>query len=342
MTEVSSTRLYLGNLPRHATKADVEAHFATHGTGEITEIKLMNGFGFIEYKDAMDARDVVPAFHGSDFMGERLIVQFARGSRRQNDGYNNHERAVPRPRRTPFRMSITGLPVDTSWQDLKDFARQSGLDVVYSEVGRERDGRGFVEYETVNDLRNAVEKLDNREFKGQAVRCVADVRPKPSFYLDDCPYSDNPYQIQEERPRERYRSRSPMRGRGYGPPEDDYYRRGPPRGYSPRRDDYRRRSPPRDYYDPRDRYRSPPAPRVRGPPLDDAYPPPRARYPDDPYDARGPPPPRRGGAYEPDPYLNGHDRPYGGRPPSPRGRPRSPVGGGRGGGYDDYARRPYW
>ncbi|EQB44979.1 hypothetical protein CGLO_16208 [Colletotrichum gloeosporioides Cg-14] len=60
MTEVSSTRLYLGNLPRTATKADVEAHFATHGTGEITEIKLMNGFGFIEYKDAMDARDVVP------------------------------------------------------------------------------------------------------------------------------------------------------------------------------------------------------------------------------------------------------------------------------------------
>ena len=43
-----------------ATKADVEAHFQTHGTGEITEIKLMNGFGFIEYKDAMDARDVVP------------------------------------------------------------------------------------------------------------------------------------------------------------------------------------------------------------------------------------------------------------------------------------------
>ena len=27
-------------------------------------------------------------------------------------------------------------------QDLKDFARQSGLDVVYSEIGRERDGKG--------------------------------------------------------------------------------------------------------------------------------------------------------------------------------------------------------
>lgn len=43
-----------------ATKADVENHFNSHGAGEITEIKLMNGFGFIEYKDSMDARDVVP------------------------------------------------------------------------------------------------------------------------------------------------------------------------------------------------------------------------------------------------------------------------------------------
>jgi hypothetical protein len=52
-----------------ATKSDVEAHFNTHGTGEITEIKLMNGFGFIEYKDAMDARDVVPgkSFPPSEF-----------------------------------------------------------------------------------------------------------------------------------------------------------------------------------------------------------------------------------------------------------------------------------
>ena len=46
-----------------ATKADIENHFSTHGTGEIMEVKLMNGFGFIEYKDSMDARDVVPGIH---------------------------------------------------------------------------------------------------------------------------------------------------------------------------------------------------------------------------------------------------------------------------------------
>ena len=42
------------------TKEDIQEHFKAHGTGNITEVKLMNGFGFIEYDDAMDARDVVP------------------------------------------------------------------------------------------------------------------------------------------------------------------------------------------------------------------------------------------------------------------------------------------
>ncbi|TVY71249.1 Pre-mRNA-splicing factor srp2 [Lachnellula suecica] len=271
MTEVSSTRLYLGNLPRNATKADVEAHFNTHGTGEITEIKLMNGFGFIEYKDAMDARDVVPAFHGSDFMGERLTVQFARGTRNR-DAFANAERTAPRPRRTPHRMQISGLPGETSWQDLKDFARQSSLDVVYSETGRDRDGKGsFVEFETAADLKTAVEKLDGREFKGARVTCVADTQP--------------------DIPRDRARSRSPARR-----PHDDYDRRGPSRAYSPRREGYRDRSPPRrGYYDDdRGRYRSPP--RARGPP--DDYPPPRGRF-DDPY--------RRD--YPPDPYVNGRPPP---------------------------------
>lgn len=58
-----------------ATKADVENHFNTHGTGEITEIKLMNGFGFIEYKDAMDARDVVPGTYSC--LSCHLILQMS-------------------------------------------------------------------------------------------------------------------------------------------------------------------------------------------------------------------------------------------------------------------------
>ncbi|KAL4741580.1 hypothetical protein BDV11DRAFT_182488 [Aspergillus similis] len=282
MTEVSSTRLYLGNLPRNVTKQDIEEHFSTHGTGKITEIKLMNGFGFIEYEDAMDARDIVPAFHGSDFKGERLTVQFARGPRRKENFPVPTDRPnLPRPRRTIFRMIISGLP-ETSWQDLKDFARQSSLDVVYSETGRE-PGRGIVEFETANDLKTAVEKLDGREFKGTRVTCVPDIQP----------YDDRPY-------RDPYRSRSPRRGY---PPMDEYDRRySVPRGYSPR-SHYRERSPipmRREYYGDGYGRRTPPRPRMED------YPPLRRPY-EDPY---GPPPPPR---YD-DPYAA--PRPYG-RPRSP-------------------------
>ncbi|PKS12856.1 hypothetical protein jhhlp_000196 [Lomentospora prolificans] len=311
MTEVSSTRLYLGNLPRNVSKAEIEAHFAKFGSGKITEIKLMNGFGFIEYEDPLDARDVVPAFHGTDFMGERLTVQFARGNRHR-EGFTSNERAPPRPRRTPHRMQITGLPTDTSWQDLKDFARQSNLDVVYSETGRDGTGRGFVEFETAADLRTAVEKLDGREFKGSPVACIADTQPDPL-------------------PRERARSRSPGR-RPYMHPQEDHDRRGPPRGYSPRRDGYRdgyrerspgRRPPPPDYYDDRGRgYRSPPRR-----PLDDY--PPRRGY-DDPY--------RRDYPMAADPYANGrpYDRPPRDFPPRDGGYPRDGYG------PREYDRGRYW
>ncbi|CAL5870260.1 uncharacterized protein PFLUO_LOCUS4495 [Penicillium psychrofluorescens] len=305
MTEVSSTRLYLGNLPRNVTKPDIEEHFSSHGSGKITEIKLMNGFGFIEYEDAMDARDVVPAFHGSDFKGERLTVQFARGPRRKEVFPSPMDRpSAPRPRRTTFRMQISGLP-ETSWQDLKDFARQSGLDVVYSETGREQ-GKGFVEFETANDLKTAVEKLDQQDFKGSRVTCVADIQP----YEERGGYRDP------------YRSRSPRRAYA---PMDEYDRRIPPRGYSPRAH-YRERSPMamrREYYD-RDGYgrRTPPRPRMEDYPP--PPPPPRRPY-DDPYDARRPPPPPH---YE-DPYLAA--RPY---PPRPRSPPR--------GEYVAYDRRGYW
>ncbi|KAL8914900.1 MAG: hypothetical protein Q9171_000527 [Xanthocarpia ochracea] len=312
MAEVSSTRLYLGNLPREVTKEDIQTHFK-EAPGTIAEVKLMNGFGFIEYEDAMDARDVVPTYHGSDLNGSRLTVQFARGARQRNEFAGPPERPHPRPRRTAHRMQITGLPGETSWQDLKDFARRSSLDVVYSEVGRDRDGKGFVEFETAADLKVAVDKLDNNEFKGATVRCSSDP--------------------QEEIPRNgRYgRSRSPPPGHRSYPPDNGYYdRRPPPREYPPRaRDEYRRRSPPPRHYDDYGRhergYRSPPPARPgRGPPVDDPYPPARGGYERDPYAA---PPPRR--PYD-DPYAaNGYGRPRE-RSPPPRAY----------GGYDERPR--YW
>ena len=42
----------------------------------------MNGFGFIDFDNHLDARDTVYAYHGSDFGGRRLVVNFCRRSPR--------------------------------------------------------------------------------------------------------------------------------------------------------------------------------------------------------------------------------------------------------------------
>jgi hypothetical protein len=60
---------------------------------------------------------LTPGTDGSDFKGERLTVQFARGPRHKENFSGPPDRnAPPRPRRTIYRMQITGLPTDTSWQ----------------------------------------------------------------------------------------------------------------------------------------------------------------------------------------------------------------------------------
>lgn len=59
---------------------------------------------------------------GSELKGERLTVQFARGPRRKDD-FGPQERQAPRPRRTIYRMQITGLQSDTSWQVSKNKSR---------------------------------------------------------------------------------------------------------------------------------------------------------------------------------------------------------------------------
>lgn len=45
------------------------------------------------------------------------------------------------------------------------------------------DSARFVEFETAGDLKVAVDKLDNQDFKGASVRCLADVRFPPTLLI---------------------------------------------------------------------------------------------------------------------------------------------------------------
>lgn len=75
---------------------------------------------------------------------------------------------------TEYRVTITGLPVSASWQDLKDHMRQAGQ-VGYADA---KDGKGIVEYENEHDMLYAVKLLDKSEFRNPFTHSVIRVSEK--------------------------------------------------------------------------------------------------------------------------------------------------------------------
>ncbi|KZT39220.1 RNA-binding domain-containing protein [Sistotremastrum suecicum HHB10207 ss-3] len=208
-------RLYLGRLPAEARQEDVEKLF--DGYGRVVDCRVMagKGFGFVEFEGTRDAEDAVAAFNGKPFMGTNIVVEFAKEARRRDnyDGDRGHG-PPPRTRRPPgFRIIVSGVSRDTSWQDLKDFGREAGS-VSFADIDRDVAGQGILEYLSKDDADSAVKLLDGKELRGASVR-VALAEERAGGY---------------ER-----RSRSPRRGGDYdrrprSPPRKDYDDR-------PRRDD---------------------------------------------------------------------------------------------------------
>ncbi|RHZ45503.1 hypothetical protein Glove_673g19 [Diversispora epigaea] len=219
-----ATRVYIGRLARDARERDVEKLFRNYGT--IREIKLMNGFGFVEFRDHRDADDVVYAFNGKSFMGEKLIVEYARGERRRRDRDDRRDRDrddrrdrdrdrddrrrddrdrdrgsrfAPPQRNPQYRLIVENLSSSCSWQDLKDLMRKAG-EVTFADCHKDRDGEGVVEFSSYEDMKNAIRKLDDTELKGKRI------------ILREAPDNDTDRE-RERRRRSRSRSRSPRRSR---------------------------------------------------------------------------------------------------------------------------------
>lgn len=53
----------------------------------LPKVLLNFRYGFVEFEDTRDADDAVYELNGKDLCGERVIVEHARGPRRDRDGY---------------------------------------------------------------------------------------------------------------------------------------------------------------------------------------------------------------------------------------------------------------
>ncbi|URD80909.1 hypothetical protein MUK42_18593 [Musa troglodytarum] len=185
MSRRYSRTIYVGNLPGDVREREVEDLFYKYGPIIDIDLKIPPrppGYAFIEFEDPRDADDAIRGRDGYNFDGHRLRVELAHGGRGQSSSFDRHSsyssggRRGGVSRRSEYRVMVTGLPSSASWQDLKDHMRRAG-DVCFSEVFRDGGGTiGIVDYTNYDDMKYAIRKLDDSEFRNAFSRAYIRVK----------------------------------------------------------------------------------------------------------------------------------------------------------------------
>lgn len=209
-------------------------------------------------------------------MGERILVQPAKAARRERGddpygppggfggrgGYGPPPRSAPRLRRGQFRLVVSNLPPNTSWQDLKDIGREHGS-ISFADIDPHRADEGVIEYDNREDYERALDRIEGTELRGFKLRIDPAEPPRGGR---DRERSPPPPRRRDDSPPPRRRDDSPPPRRRDDRDDRDDRDVSPPR----RREDSREPLPPRGgRYD----SRSPPPSRERDyderPPRDD-------------------------------------------------------------------------
>ncbi|KAG0587484.1 hypothetical protein KC19_2G167800 [Ceratodon purpureus] len=197
MSSRASRTIYVGNLPGDVREREIEELFYKYGLIVDIDLKLPPrppGYCFLEFEDARDAEDAIRGRDGYNFDGNRLRVEIAHGGRGPPPAVDRYSiynsggrgggsaadsggRAGGVSRRSEYRVTVTGLPSSASWQDLKDHMRRAG-DVCFAQVFRDGSAgtMGIVDFTNYDDMKYAIRKLDDSEFRNPFSRSFIRVK----------------------------------------------------------------------------------------------------------------------------------------------------------------------
>lgn len=158
--ELSNTRLFVRPFPLDVQESELNEIFSPFGA--LKEVKILNGFAFVEFEQPEAAEQAINEVNGKTFADQPLDVVYSK---------------KPLPR---YRIIIRNLPKGVAWQELKDLARDNSLETTFSSVNtRDFDGTGALEFPSEKALQEALEKLNNYEFRGSVLSVEKDDNPPP-------------------------------------------------------------------------------------------------------------------------------------------------------------------
>eukprot|EP00897_Mesotaenium_endlicherianum_P007396 jgi/Mesen1/6685/ME000343S05850 len=169
----ASRTIYVGNLPGDTREREVEDLFRKFGRVLDIDLKLPPrppGYAFVEFEDARDAEDAIKYRDGYEFDSHKLRVELAHGGRGTSSSGLSSDR----------NSSFVSGRLSANWRlpFLQDHMRKAG-DVCFAQVFRDGNGTmGIVDYTNEDDMKYAIKKLDDTEFRNPFSRGY--IRRSPS------------------------------------------------------------------------------------------------------------------------------------------------------------------
>lgn len=129
-------RIFVGRLNPRTEERLLEKEFSRFG--KVLKIDLKQSYAFVYFSREADAEDAVQRMHNKDLDGHQIVVEAAR---------NNNKNSNINKGNTELRLSCTNLSPETSWQDLKDWARKAGNVTFANVYVRDSQKLGVIEFE---------------------------------------------------------------------------------------------------------------------------------------------------------------------------------------------------
>ncbi|CEP18840.1 hypothetical protein [Parasitella parasitica] len=159
-------RVYVSNLSFEVTWHQLKDFMRE--AGQVTHVDVLKtasgrskGCGVVEYRYPDDARRAIHTMNKADFMGRPVFIR--------EDREFDHSGPPKDPREAPDDCRLH-LPLNASWQDMKDLFRKAGRVLhtdIHTDLGSRRpNGHGTVIFDDARFARNAIDILNGYVWQG--------------------------------------------------------------------------------------------------------------------------------------------------------------------------------